>query len=320
MSDNSLSLALMGEALLNHRLLLERPGRQFVEVAGSRWGELISPASDEARVTRGEGLRLVLFASFEFGYLALQAIKAYALHFPNRVQIVALVTDDPVDPTALIGLKKRIWKYLDREEQFALETAIAESALTAGIPVYTGEVKIEEFRKLLDTWQPDAIVSCVFGQVIDRWIIDRPAYGIYNFHPSDLAHGHGSGLAPDVDLTARGATSTVWSIHQMAEAVDAGRVISSSPSVNVSDANGLLPDNHLLIYDKLLEPVGCLATCLVSELSARYQAGLTGKIESMEVAFSIPAEMQDWMLTPICTDRHDDRLPTFDSSLLAAFM
>ena len=47
--------------------------------------------------------------------------------------------------------------------------------------------------------------------------------------------------------------------------------------------------------------------------------GQTGKLESMELGFAILAEMQDRMLVPISTDRHDDRLTTFDSALLAAF-
>ena len=94
------------EAPLNHRLMLDQPGRQFVAVEGSRWGELILPAASEQNETHaGCGLRLVLFASFEYGYLALEAVKAYLRRFPGRVQLIALVTDDPVNPQARIGLK-----------------------------------------------------------------------------------------------------------------------------------------------------------------------------------------------------------------------
>src|SRR5262249_49494980 len=195
-----------------------------VPVAGARWGELILPASDEAAPRSSGGLRVVMFASFEFGYMALQSVKAYARRYPERVQLVGLVTDDPVNPTARIALNKRVWKFLDRDETFAIETAVVESALSDGVPAYTGEIKVDGFRDLLTAWRPDAIISCVFGQVIDAWIINRPAYGIYNFHPSDLAHGFGAGPAPADDLAARGMTSTVWSIHQVSEAVDAGHV------------------------------------------------------------------------------------------------
>src|SRR5262245_57194793 len=129
------------EAELNHRLLLDREARQFVPVDGSRSGELILPAPAEAQRASGGGLRLVMFASYEFGYLVLETVKAYARRFPGRVQLVGLVTDDPMNPEARIGLKKRIWKHVSREEVVAIETAVVEAALVAGAPAFTGEIK-----------------------------------------------------------------------------------------------------------------------------------------------------------------------------------
>src|SRR5262249_46584405 len=127
------------EAELNHRLLLDREGRQFVPVAGSRWGELILPAPGEAE--GAGGLRLVMLSSYEFGYLALETVKAYARRFPARVQLVGLATDDPMNTEARIGLKKRLWKHVSREEVVAIETAVVEAALVAGAPAFTGEIK-----------------------------------------------------------------------------------------------------------------------------------------------------------------------------------
>jgi hypothetical protein len=307
------------EAVLNHRLMLDRPGRRFLPIDGSRWGELILPAPEEIPAAPGKGLRVVLFASFEFGYLALEAVKAYAQRFPDRVQLVGLATDDPVNSTARIGLKKRVWKYMGSDEIIGIETAAVEAALAAGAPAYTGEIKIDGFRRLLDSWQPDAILSCVFGQVIDSWIINRPAYGIYNFHPADLAHGYGGGPAPAADLAARGATSTVWTIHQVAEAVDAGHIVAVSPPINVQDQHGALPVDPLVIYDKLTEPVGCLAVCLVDALARRSKAGTQGMLEHLEVEAAIPAATLVRMQQPIRAERHDTTLPIFDPASLVAF-
>jgi hypothetical protein len=274
MSNDTLRVdPLIREAELNHRLTLDRQGRRFVPIAGSRWGELILPAPDEVAVADAGGLRVVLFASFEFGYLAIEAVKAYARRFPGRVQLVGLVTDDPMNQEARIGLKKRVWKHMAREEIVAIETAVAEAALAVGVPVFTGEIKTGGFRTLLDDWQPDTVISCVFGQVIDTAIIERPAYGIYNFHPTDLAHGFGAGPTPAEDLAARGLTSTVWTIHHVIEAVDAGGIVAVSPSINVANAGGKLPANPLIVYDKLVEPVGCLAACLVDALWRRFDTG-----------------------------------------------
>ena len=319
MSATDLSFELIREAELNHRLLLDHSGRNFLPITGSRWGELIMPAPDETSKSAAAGLRLVLFASFEFGYMALEAVKAYARRFPGRVQLVGLVTDDPVNQTARIGLKKRVWKYLDRDETLAIETAIVEFGLSEGVPAYTGEIKIDGFRNLLEAWKPDAIVSCVFGQVIDLWIIRRPIYGIYNFHPSDLAHGYGAGPTPAEDLAARGATSTVWTIHKVIEAVDAGPVVAVSPTINVRNLAGVLPANPLVVYDKLVEPVGCLAVCLVDALSNRFASDKPGTLDLLEVEAAIPAEVRARMLEPINRDHHVTTLPTFDPVLTTPF-
>ena len=75
---------------------------------------------------------------------------------------------------------------------------------------------LRDRRRAVDAhaqWRPDAILVCVFGQVIDAPIIRLPPCGIYNFHPSDLAHHHGAGLAPYDDLVARGVATTVWAVH-----------------------------------------------------------------------------------------------------------
>lgn len=285
----------MREAVLNHRLMLDHPGRRFVPVRGSRWGELVTPAPDEIADAQGNGLRVVLFASFEFGYLALEAVKAYTRQFPDRAQLVGLVTDDPINPTAHIGLKKRVWKHMDSDEIMAIETAVVQSAVRVGVPAYTGEIKVDGFHELLDSWRPDAIISCVFGQVIDALIINRPAYGIYNFHPTDLAHGFGAGPAPAEDLAARGATSTVWTIHQVTEAVDAGHIVAVSPSINVADQSVVLPADPLVIYDKLTEPVGCLAAHLVDAIAKRFAAGRPGALDSLETeAAFLPVCAHAW--------------------------
>ena len=57
------------------------------------------------------------------------------------------------------------------------------------------------------------------------------------------------------DLAAHGRTSTVWTIHHVIEAVDAGGVVAVSPPINIADPDGKLPADPLIVYDKLLEPV-----------------------------------------------------------------
>lgn len=310
--------ALIREAELNHRLALDQPGRRFEPVAGSRWGELILPAPQE-QVAEAGGLRVVMFASFEFGYAAVEAVKAYARRFPGRAQLVGIATDDPINSEARIGLKKRVWKHMQRDEVMAIETAVVEAGLSAGTPVFTGEVKTEGFRALLDAWQADVIISCVFGQVIDQSIIDRPAYGIYNFHPTDLEHGFGAGPTPAEDMAAKGLTRTVWTIHHVIEALDSGGVVAVSPEINCATLAGTLPTDPLMVYDKLVEPVGPLAAGLIDTLWRRYDARRPGKLGRIDLAAALPAGVRGRMQEPIRAERHVVLLPAFESTHLEHF-
>ncbi|MFO1457809.1 MAG: formyltransferase family protein [Verrucomicrobiota bacterium] len=294
---------------LNWRLRLVQPGRVFASVAGARWGELILPAAAERRAAMPEAMRVVMFASFEYGYLALEAARAFAQRFPEKLFLAALVTDDPVNPEARIGLKKRIWKYLGTGERVHVETAVVDSALAGGMDVFTGEVKVDGFRQRLGTWRPDAIINCVFGQVIDAPIIQAPPLGIYNFHPSDLAHGHGAGHSPYEDLVARGATETVWSIHHVTEVVDGGAVVGHSPPINVAHPDGTLPANPLLLYDKLMDPVGWLMLRLLSALTDRYAAGATGPIQKLDFESGMPPGLRARIAAPQVATEHQDVLP-----------
>ncbi|MBL9172445.1 MAG: hypothetical protein JNL10_02820 [Verrucomicrobiales bacterium] len=288
-------------------------------MAGSRWGELILPAASERRAATPGAMRVVMFASFEFGHLALQAARAFAQRFPERLFLAALVTDDPVNPEARIGLRKRIWKYIETGERIHLETAIADAALAAGMDVFTGEVKVDAFREMLGTWRPDAILSCGFGQVIDAPIIQAPPLGIYNFHPSDLSHGHGAGPAPYEDLAARGVTETVWSIHHVSEVVDGGAVIGHSPPIQVAQPDGNLPANPLLVYDKLVDPVGWLTLRLLTALADRHAAGVTGPIPQLDLESDMPQGLRNRMAEPQGASQHQEALPVLGAEERAAF-
>lgn len=316
MTDTNTHADLAAEARLNARLA-PHPGRTFQAVEGARWGELIMPAPDERVAEVPGAMRVVLFASFAHGFLALDAVKAYARRFPGRIQLVGLATDDAANPDARIGLKKRIWKYLDCEQQVATESAMVSSALAAGAPVFTGELKTDGFRRVLrEDWRPDAILSCVLGQVIGPRILAMPPFGVYNFHPSDLLHGKGAGPAPDAEF-ADACARTVWTIHQVSPEIDTGPVVAVSPEIAVHTTSGALPDNRLLIYDKLVEPVGILSATLIDALWRRYAAGTPGWLEALDVAPAIPPDMQARMLAPITTTLHETHLPHFDADLLA---
>ena len=137
------------EESINKVLIADDNQRKITPIEGPRWGELIIPSKKENPNKTDAGFRVLAFNSFLFGYLLLETLKECERRFPNRLNIIGLVTDDPANPHAKISVKRRIWRLYDQNEKVELEKEMIESALSFGIPCYTGEVKTEYFRRLL---------------------------------------------------------------------------------------------------------------------------------------------------------------------------
>ncbi|MCB4822955.1 formyltransferase family protein [Roseicella aerolata] len=271
---------------------------------GARWGVLLHPPNSQQPQEQAE-LRLVLFVSFWIGQATLHAALAYLRRLPGRIRVVGVVTDDPISPQARISLRKRAWSLMSEEERLAVKLRLVRTALEAGIPVYTGEVKTPGFRRVLAAWQPDAIITCGFGQVLDRAILDTAPQGAYNCHPTDLANGHGAGPSPWADMEARGVTHTVWSVHRMTEEVDAGPVIGRSAPINLADAAGRLVREPRAFVYKILAPICWMALCLIDSLvRAR-----PGPLRRLDLDSGMPAALRRQLLQPIGPDWQDTQVP-----------
>jgi hypothetical protein len=303
------------EKLVNYLVILDKPGRKFISESDTRWGGLIQPAPSENPGKTKDGLRVVLFGSWEYGYLVLETLKEYERRFPGKLNLVGLVTDNPLNPDAKISFKKRVWNFIDLPFRVLDETFIIDSGLSHGIPVYTGEIKIESFYRLIQRWKPDAILVCVFGQVIDSHTINLPPYGIYNFHPSDLTQHQGAGPAPYEDIAVRNAETTVWSVHHVSGEIDGGHVVGQSPPVYVRNTEGILPGDPLVVYQKLAEALTPFAFFLIEELSRRLGMNKPGSIDHIDFNSLIPDEVKKRLMRPITSDVPADTLPIPDKSI-----
>ena len=197
----------------------------------------------------------------------------------------------------------------DEQEIINLETAMIESGLEFGIPVYTGAVKTEYFRKLLKKWNPDVILVCVFGQIIDEPIINYPQYGIYNFHPADLLAGHGAGPRPYQDLINRNAKTSKLTVHQLTTQLDAGPVLGQSPAVNVRFSDGSLTNNILVLDDKMIQIADIMAALLIKTLILHKERGMKGPINKLDFDRHFNDKIRDWLMKPIPSKTHTESLP-----------
>lgn len=304
------------EEKINKDLAADSKGRRFIPVTESRWGELIIPAKNENPDKTDAGLRVVVFGSYLLGYMLLETLKECERRYSERLNIVGLATDDPANPESKISLKKRIWRLYDFNSNLSLEKIMIESALSFGISCYTGEVKIEHFRRLLNIWNPDAIIACVFRQILDAMIINFPAYGIYNFYPSDLLEHHGAGTQPFEDLIERKANTTKVTIHQLTEQIDSGPVVAQSLPINVRLENGEMPDNVFVIDDKIIPAINHLAAELISVLILRKERNETGTIQKLNINKFFSESYKDELIKPIKSNVPSEVLPVPDKNIV----
>lgn len=291
------------------KLKADNPGRTITPLMGCRWGHSMTPTPDENSGKTGNGLKVLLIGSWTLGMLAFDAIKELECEQPDRVNLIGLVTDDPLDPSAKISAHKRFWHYYSKHRQEIYELHLLEEALRFGVPCFTGEVKSDEFRSRLTTWKPDAIVVAGFGQLIDAPIIRCPDYGIYNVHPADLRHGHGAGPQPWEDLVERRAETMRVSIHQVSEEIDSGPVVGVSPPVNVRLAENECTDDVRLIGEKTFIPVKTMVGGLVRELCRNWESDRPYALDGVDLESCFSSLEKEALMRPIDPEKRGTLLP-----------
>ncbi len=286
----------------NHRREIRIP-------VGPRWGRVILPAKGENPDKNDDGLRVLAFCSWTLGFLSFETLKEMERRFPLKINLVGLVTDDPLDRDARISMKKRFWRYYDEHQREEFELGIIESALTFGVPSYTGEVKNDYFRNIMAKLDPQVIIVSAFGQAIDRPIIAFPPHGIYNIHPSDLLHHYGAGPQPWEDLVARKAHTTRVTLHHLTETIDTGLIVGQSSPINVRLADGQSTDNVRLIGEKTLLPVDHMVAELISQLIRKNELGLDGPIDKIDFERLFSQHFKDKLMEPIDPTHRGHLLP-----------
>ncbi len=302
------------ESKLDEILKAKESNRKIINEPGdSTWGQLIIPARDENPNKSRKGMKLILMASYRTGLLLLHTLIEFEKRYPDRLNIVGLITDDPLSPDARISMKRRIWRFFNDKEKFSIEDTIVETALSNGIPCYTGAVKTIYGHRLLKKWNPDAIEVFVFGQIIDAPFINIPKYGIYNYHPADLLHHHGAGPRPYQDLIDRNASTSRFTIHQLSLELDAGHVLGQSPDINVKFKNGKLPEDLLIIEDKMIVPMDFMSILLTKQLILNKEKGVQNKIETLDFASYFTENHKEELLEPIVAVENSKEIPSLST-------
>ena len=146
-----------------------------------------------------------------------------------------------IDNYEVIGVvsqpDKRVGRHLELKE-----TPIKKLALENNIKVFQPEKIKLEYSNILEL-NPDIIITCAYGQIIPKEILDYPKYGCINVHASLLPKYRGG--APIHKAIIDGEKETGITIMYMDEGMDTGDIISQE-AIPILDS-----DNLETIHDKL---------------------------------------------------------------------
>lgn len=115
-------------------------------------------------------LKVIYLGTPDFAVAPLKAIMEHH-------QVVAVVTQ----PDKPVGRK-----------QVLTPTPVKQLALQHQIPVFTFEKISKEGEEILRAFQADVMVTCAYGQILKKNILDLTPMGVYNIHGSLLPRWRGA--------------------------------------------------------------------------------------------------------------------------------
>ena len=126
--------------------------------------------------------------------------------------------------------------------QILTNTPVKELALKYDIPVVQPEKIKSDYNCVLD-FKPDIIITCAYGQIIPKEVLDYPKYGCINVHASLLPKLRGG--APIHRAIIEGHRTTGVTIMYMDVGMDTGDMINKA-EITILDS-----DNLETLHDKL---------------------------------------------------------------------
>lgn len=128
---------------------------------------------------------------------------------------------------------------------------VAIVADEAGIDVLKPRKLKEEYEAVLN-YKPDLIVTCAYGQIVPKLVLDYPEYGCVNVHASLLPKYRGA--SPISAAIMDGEEETGITIMYMDEGLDTGNIINSkSIKIEDDDTLGTLSDKLSVLGSELLK-------------------------------------------------------------------
>lgn len=153
----------------------------------------------------------------------------------ENTNVVLVVTQ----PDAYVGRKKIL-----------TPSPIKQVALNNNIEVFTPNKIKEDYQKIIDV-NPDIIITCAYGQIIPKILLDLPKHKCINVHASLLPKYRGG--APIHASIINGDKETGITIMYMAEGMDDGNIIKQEKiTIEETDNINTLSDKLSILGANLL--------------------------------------------------------------------
>ena len=144
-----------------------------------------------------------------------------------------------IENTNVIGVVTQPDRIVGRDKEVSF-SPVKKVALEHNIEVFQPEKIRKEYDKVLNT-ECDIIITCAYGQIIPKEILDYPRLGCINVHASLLPKNRGG--APIHWCLIKGETKTGITIMYMDVGMDDGDIISQEEyTILESDNVGTLHD------------------------------------------------------------------------------
>ena len=132
------------------------------------------------------------------------------------------VLEGLIENYQVVGVVSQPDRKVGRKQEIKF-SPVKEVAIKYDIPVFQPEKIRSNYADVL-ALEPDIIVTCAYGQIIPKAILDYPKYGCINVHASLLPKLRGG--APIHHAIMDGYHKTGITIMYMDEAMDSGDIIS----------------------------------------------------------------------------------------------
>ena len=154
-----------------------------------------------------------------------------------------------IENTNVVGVVTQEDKEVERKRVLT-PSPVKACALEHGIPVLTPHRIKEEYEEVLNL-SPDIIITCAYGQIVPKIMLDFPFYGCINIHGSILPEYRGA--SPIQSAIMNGDTETGITIMYMDEEMDTGNIINMDKiDIDIKDTYGTLSDKLSIVGRDLL--------------------------------------------------------------------